>query len=418
MPGTDYTLVVTMKGTTVSLTVNGQIAVSLAYNGPVVDGSFGLYTQNGTVSADSTRTRANDAAFSAPAQALTLDPQGQATVASQAQLTASSLPALIDDAKAFWTAELGPGDSRLAGLDQVTVALADLDGLIVGHTQGTVVLLDPTAAGYGWFLEGALNGRVDLLTVVRHEFGHAIGFEHEDAGEHAIMGDTITLRTPAPGETASASPGGGPGSNDGASASGGTTAAVGTTTSSTAGESIQLWTTDRPTAGPNASSSIAPEGSASMTDARGPPGANLVILAEADFVPRSVSPNVGGGLPGGVVSVSWAADNFGSASVPAGSGVSSHDVDANMENPLQAKLRAAQAAINRGDYSAAWGQLNAFISQVSAQAGHKITAAYAALLIGWRPGSGTLAGSMTADRLSLLNLRRRSTALALAALGA
>src|SRR5207244_7150408 len=103
------------------------------------------------------------------------------------------LPALIDDAKAFWTAELGPGDSRIALLDQVTVGIADLEGLLVGNTQGSVVVIDPTAAGYGWYLSGALNGRVDLLTVVRHEFGHAIGFDHDDAAAHAVMDETITL---------------------------------------------------------------------------------------------------------------------------------------------------------------------------------------------------------------------------------
>jgi len=198
LAGTDYTLVVTLKGTTASLTVNGQIAVSWAYNAPVVDGAFGLYAQSGNVSADSTRTRANDAAFGAPSGAMTVDPQGAVASGSPAQISTSDLPAAIADAKTFWTAELGPTDPRLASLDQVTVALADLDGMIVGHTDGTVVLLDPTAAGFGWYLSGspALDGGVDLLTVVRHEFGHAIGFEHDDAGAHSIMGDTIRLLLP------------------------------------------------------------------------------------------------------------------------------------------------------------------------------------------------------------------------------
>jgi hypothetical protein len=84
----------------------------------------------------------------------------------------------------------------VSALDEVSLSVSDLDGLTVGYTEGAVVLLDPTAAGYGWFLSGGPNGRVDLLTVVRHEFGHAIGFEHEDAGEHVIMRDTITLLPP------------------------------------------------------------------------------------------------------------------------------------------------------------------------------------------------------------------------------
>ncbi|HKC21089.1 MAG TPA: matrixin family metalloprotease, partial [Gaiellaceae bacterium] len=70
-------------------------------------------------------------------------------------------------------------------------------------TQGHVVLIDPTAAGYGWYLGGSLVGRVDLMTVIRHEIGHALGFEHEDASEHAVMSGTITLTGPVGSVSAS-----------------------------------------------------------------------------------------------------------------------------------------------------------------------------------------------------------------------
>jgi len=64
-------------------------------------------------------------------------------------------------------------------------------------------------------------------------------------------------------------------------------------------------------------------------------------------------------------------------------GVARHLIDPNMENPLCAKARAAQAAINRGDYSGARGVLGAFIHQVAAQRGKKIDSGYAGLLTGW-----------------------------------
>jgi hypothetical protein len=64
-------------------------------------------------------------------------------------------------------------------------------------------------------------------------------------------------------------------------------------------------------------------------------------------------------------------------------GVASHLIDPHMENPLCAKARAAQAAINRGDSSGARGVLGAFLHQVTAQSGKKIDSAYAALLTGW-----------------------------------
>ena len=272
LAGTDYILVVTLKGTTASLTVNGQIAVSWAYNAPVVDGAFGLLAQSGNVSADSARTRANDAAFSAGA--MTLDPQGAVASATPAQIGTGDLPTAIADAKAFWAAELGPADARLVSLDQVTVALADLEGMIVGHTSGTVVLLDPTAAEFGWYVSGnpALNGGVDLLTVVRHEVGHAIGFEHEDADVHAIMRDTITLRVPTPPGSTSGSGTPAPGSfNETSASTGGWTVSSGAGSFSAGNDPTTLVSSDPSSIGLTQPSSIRPDGSLPSIGVRGPP---------------------------------------------------------------------------------------------------------------------------------------------------
>jgi hypothetical protein len=266
LAGTDYALVVTLKGTTASLTVNGQIAVSWAYNAPVVDGAFGLLAQSGNISADSTRIRANDAAFATPSGAMTLDAGGEAPVQSPARVTEMQLAELAADAKAYWTAELAAGDPRLASLDAVTIGIADLDGMIVGHTQGTVLLLDPTAAGDGWYLPGALNGRVDLLTVVRHEVGHAIGFEHEDAAAHLIMGDTIQLLPPG-GPTAppASTSSGNPTSISSPSGATRTSGTIGSASSSSISSEPQGSAT-----GPAAGNTIAPSLGPTSATARGP----------------------------------------------------------------------------------------------------------------------------------------------------
>jgi hypothetical protein len=58
-------------------------------------------------------------------------------------------------------------------------------------------------------------------------------------------------------------------------------------------------------------------------------------------------------------------------------------IDPNMENPLCAKARAAQAALDRRDYTAARGVLGGFINQVAAQSGKKIAGGYAGLLNSW-----------------------------------
>ena len=47
-------------------------------------------------------------------------------------------------------------------------------------TAGTNIMIDPTADGYGWFVDPKLPmqpaaGRMDLLTVLEHELGHVLG---------------------------------------------------------------------------------------------------------------------------------------------------------------------------------------------------------------------------------------------------
>jgi Ca2+-binding RTX toxin-like protein len=61
--GADYTLQLVLKGTTLSVVVNGQFVVSFAYNGIVVDGLFGLAAWSGTASFDNFRLRTDDPAW-------------------------------------------------------------------------------------------------------------------------------------------------------------------------------------------------------------------------------------------------------------------------------------------------------------------------------------------------------------------
>jgi hypothetical protein len=61
--------------------------------------------------------------------------------------------------------------------------------------------------------------------------------------------------------------------------------------------------------------------------------------------------------------------------------VASGDIDATMANSLKSKLEAALASLERGNENSARGQLNAFINQVEAQRGKKISDAAADALI-------------------------------------
>ncbi len=67
--------------------------------------------------------------------------------------TADIAPALAD-AKAWWAQT----SIDTAALDGVTVVIADLSGLELGQTDGSVIRLDRNAAGWGWSLERRILG--------------------------------------------------------------------------------------------------------------------------------------------------------------------------------------------------------------------------------------------------------------------
>src|SRR5262249_47362164 len=98
-------------------------------------------------------------------------------------------------------------------LEQVPFVIAHLPRPMIGETVSNDIVIDPTAAGFGWFVDstpfdsaefsasaahGQLQatpsspayGRMDLLTVIMHEFGHVLGYDDIASGPRAndLMG--------------------------------------------------------------------------------------------------------------------------------------------------------------------------------------------------------------------------------------
>ena len=210
---TDYTLDLTMKGASVSVTLNGAFVLSWGFNAPVVDGAVGVLAQSGTTSVDSFRIRTNDPAFPQPPAPLLASEAAPA--GPMAAVREEELRPLLAEARQLW---LATGLVDAAAFDGVTVRVADLgaqDAMQLGQTVGNLITIDDDAAGWGWFVDGtpedntefqrrtrdgdlvavssSAAGHMDLLTVLTHELGHVLGRGDEDPVTHAhdVMAATL-----------------------------------------------------------------------------------------------------------------------------------------------------------------------------------------------------------------------------------
>ena len=211
--GKDYTLLISLAGTTVSTVVDGRAIVGFAYNAVVVDGAFGTLVRGGSASFNDYTLKTSDSRFKDGApQMLSAAAKASTPAPSDGIVTQAQLDPLVAAAIARWAAALG-GDIRPA-LAGVVFVVGNLDGAALAQTVGHVVVVDADAAGWGWFIDGTPGddkefpaasragesrapsssgayGRMDLLTVLMHEIGHLLGFAHGDPAGGALMEETL-----------------------------------------------------------------------------------------------------------------------------------------------------------------------------------------------------------------------------------
>jgi hypothetical protein len=208
--GTNYNLGISMLGTSVSVTLDGEAVVGHVFNSLLNDGDLGLLSKDGVSSFDYVVARGDDPAYAEESgDALKVTSFGDATDITE--LNHIELAPIIDAAIDYWVDIIGVDASQLA---DVSFLITDLSEMFLAVTVGNTILIDTDAAGYGWFVDetpydniefvadggnGELTaapnseaeGSMDLLTVVTHELGHVLGLEDVDAEEHDLMSDTL-----------------------------------------------------------------------------------------------------------------------------------------------------------------------------------------------------------------------------------
>jgi hypothetical protein len=166
--GVNYTLGMSLKGSTVSITLNGQVVLGYAYNASSVDGRFGLMAVTGPTQFDNVAVKTTD-----PAVALNHEPMVAAdspgATTHGATITSADLQPIVDEANSPAVADAGRGADR--GLATVTFQVTDLPWLEIGDYRDGTIWTRRRCGGL-WLVRRSLAGR---RSRIRFAGRHAAG---------------------------------------------------------------------------------------------------------------------------------------------------------------------------------------------------------------------------------------------------
>jgi hypothetical protein len=118
-------------------------------------------------------------------------------------LTMQQLQPVLQNAIAGWQAA-GASATQVALLDGVQAHIAALPNSHLGEEAVGEIWISPNAGGWGWYIDTSpaanqafpatpgspASGKMDLLSVVSHELGHALGLQDSENTQD-VMGETL-----------------------------------------------------------------------------------------------------------------------------------------------------------------------------------------------------------------------------------